>query len=158
VSHYTIYRSIHDTLNFRPIGTAYHEHSAFTDKNIHLETRYFYAATSVLHDGTESVFSDFAEVYIGVNKDNDLGFELDQNYPNPFNPSTNIHFSLTNPQFVIVKVFDIRGREILTLFEGQKKAGHHKLVFDGKEFKNGIFFVSLNVGGAVKTRRMLLLN
>jgi len=157
VSHYNIFRSIHDTLHFQHIGITDYDYTAFTDKNIHLETRYFYTATTILNDGTESVFSDFAEVYIGVQENNELGFELNQNYPNPFNPSTDIYFSLSNPQFVTAKVFDIRGMEISTLYKGYKKAGSHKLVFDGKNIKSGVFFININAGGIVKTRKMMLL-
>ncbi|MBC8181152.1 T9SS type A sorting domain-containing protein [candidate division KSB1 bacterium] len=157
VSHYNIYRSTHRLLNFHFIGASDNTHAVYTDDNVTNGDHFFYAATVVLQDGTESYFSNIAEVYIRNLDKNDVGFELKQNYPNPFNPSTNIHFSLTKPQFVTAKVYDIRGQEILTLFEGHKKAGLHKVVFDGKDMMNGVFFICVNAGGTVKTRRMILL-
>ena len=157
VSHYNIYRSIHDKLHFHFIGTADFPYLAYTDNKIHIETQYYYAATVVLHDGTETVFSNHADVYIGVKENSDIEFEINQIYPNPFNPSTNISFSLAKPKFVTAKVYDIRGQEILTLLEGHMIAGLHKLVFDGKNLMNGVYFVSFNAGGFVKTRRMILL-
>lgn len=157
VSHFNVYRSIHNKLHFHLIGSANYSYATFIDSNIHKETSYFYAATVVQQDGTESLFSNIAEVYLGIRENNDLGFALKPVYPNPFNPLTNISFRLAKPQFVTVKVFDIRGQEISTLLEGDMNIGLHKVVFDGKNLMNGVYFVSLNVGGFVKTQRMILL-
>ncbi|MBK8662345.1 MAG: M23 family metallopeptidase [Ignavibacteriales bacterium] len=58
-------------------------------------------------------------------------FTLYQNYPNPFNPETEIKFSLPVELFVFGKVYDISGREIMTLISGDLPAGNHSLKFNG---------------------------
>ncbi|MBK9097711.1 MAG: T9SS type A sorting domain-containing protein [bacterium] len=84
-------------------------------------------------------------------------FNLEQNYPNPFNPLTTISFSIPEKSFVNLKVFDIIGNEIETLFNGELSAGSHKVEFLGKNKTSGIYFYKLNVGDFTKTLKMLLL-
>jgi hypothetical protein len=59
---------------------------------------------------------------------------LDQNYPNPFNPSTTINFTLAEDSYVSLRVFDMLGREVQTLVNGEMKAGEvHNIVFDASK-------------------------
>lgn len=71
-------------------------------------------------------------------------FDIAQNYPNPFNPSTVINYQLPNggTQFkVLMKVFDILGREIATLADEIKNAGYYTVTFDGSRLSSGVYFV-----------------
>ena len=52
-------------------------------------------------------------------------YALEQNYPNPFNPSTSIQFSMTKSGNVALKIFDVLGREVVTLANGKKSAGEY---------------------------------
>ncbi|MGB9773467.1 MAG: T9SS type A sorting domain-containing protein, partial [Bacteroidota bacterium] len=70
-------------------------------------------------------------------------FMLWQNYPNPFNPSTTIRFSLPQHEHVTLKVFDVLGREVATLLEGERDAGEHEVVFEATELPCGIYFAQL---------------
>ncbi len=66
-------------------------------------------------------------------------FELGQNYPNPFNPITMIRYSLPFNAFVTLRVYDMIGRELEILVNGQRPAGHHSVVFDSGEMPSGVY-------------------
>jgi hypothetical protein len=85
-------------------------------------------------------------------------FELLQNYPNPFNPSTTIEFKLEKDGLTKLIIFDILGREVTTLVNKQMKAGIlHQVQFDASHLPSGIYFSSLESGGNILTRKLLLI-
>jgi hypothetical protein len=84
-------------------------------------------------------------------------FALYQNYPNPFNPSTTIRFDLPKASFVRVRLYDLLGRQIVTLMEEKLAAGNHKLEFDGSFLSSGIYFYYLEADGFVQAMKMTLI-
>lgn len=84
-------------------------------------------------------------------------FSLHQNYPNPFNPSTNIEFSLPQTSNVELRVFDLTGREVVSLVSGVKTAGNHTVSFDASQLSSGVYIYRLKAGEFVQTRKMLLI-
>jgi len=66
-------------------------------------------------------------------------YKLSQNYPNPFNPSTQINFSLKAAGMVNLKVYDVLGREVVTLVNDQMTAGEHIVEFDASALASGIY-------------------
>jgi hypothetical protein len=90
-------------------------------------------------------------------------FTLSQNYPNPFNGRTRIEFNLATPSVVDLSVFDITGRKVAVLEEGQLDAGPHSVIWDSKDMaghpvSSGVYFYRLNIqGGSSVTKEMLLL-
>ncbi|MFZ1977218.1 MAG: T9SS type A sorting domain-containing protein, partial [Bacteroidota bacterium] len=83
-------------------------------------------------------------------------------YPNPFNPSTNIRYQLIENSRVSIKVYDILGRQITTLVDGNKTAGQYMAVFDGSHHASGVYFVRMMVQGSsaqqiVKTLKIQML-
>ncbi|MDX1672389.1 MAG: T9SS type A sorting domain-containing protein [Balneolaceae bacterium] len=82
---------------------------------------------------------------------------LQQNYPNPFNPGTVIRFSLPQAGDVQLKVYDLTGRLIQTLVNGERPAGLHEVTFDGSRLASGIYFYQLVTGQEVMTRKMTLI-
>ena len=84
-------------------------------------------------------------------------FSLSQNYPNPFNPSTHVQYSISNLQFVKLKVFDVLGREVATLVNEQKGPGTYTVDWNASGFASGIYFYRLEAGTFVDVKKMLLL-
>jgi hypothetical protein len=82
---------------------------------------------------------------------------LYQNYPNPFNPSTTIEFNLPKSEFVELKVFNILGKEVLTLVSNKLNQGNHTYTFDGKNLASGIYYYQLVAGDYREVKKMILL-
>jgi len=85
------------------------------------------------------------------------GFILYQNYPNPFNPSTKLSFVIGHSSFANLKVYDVLGREVATLLEGDLAAGDYSIPFDAAGLASGEYFYRLRVGDQIATRKMLLI-
>ena len=87
-----------------------------------------------------------------------LDYKLYQNYPNPFNSSTVIRYQVTGNSNVLIKVYDINGKEISTLINERKSAGENSVSFNGNNLSSGIYFYTLYVNEMfVETKRMTLL-
>jgi hypothetical protein len=84
-------------------------------------------------------------------------YYLGQNYPNPFNPSTSINVSIPKESEVTLKVYDITGKEILTLADGILKAGLYKFTFNASELPSGVYFYKLKADGFSETKKMVLI-
>jgi len=82
---------------------------------------------------------------------------LHQNYPNPFNAETNISFSLAEAGNVNLSVYDITGRLVVTLVDGQMDAGSHVVAWDASSVSSGVYFYKLNAGDYTATKSMNLL-
>jgi hypothetical protein len=84
-------------------------------------------------------------------------FGLDQNYPNPFNPSTTIQFSLEDPQFTNLKVYDLLGREVATLVDGMRPAGTYTEHFDAANLASGTYVYRLTTPMRTVARKLTVL-
>ena len=84
-------------------------------------------------------------------------FRLDQNYPNPFNPTTTIHYEISQKCFIILKVIDVIGREIETLVIKEQSAGSYSTIWNADGLPSGVYFVCLQAGSSVDTKKLLLL-
>ncbi len=83
---------------------------------------------------------------------------LGQNYPNPFNPSTVVEFTVPHEGPTDVRIFDVLGKQIMTLFEGPAEPGQsYRCVFDAHEFPSGLYFARLTFGGTQIVRKMILM-
>ncbi len=87
-------------------------------------------------------------------------FSLSQNYPNPSNPKSKIDFQMPFDGKVSVKVYDIAGREMVTLVDGFKTADFYTVEFDGTNIASGVYFYRIIAEGdgrkIVKTMKMVL--
>ncbi len=83
-------------------------------------------------------------------------FSLSQNYPNPFNPETVIKFSLPEAGFVKGMVYDILGREVRTLINGEMNPGNHEVKFDAVGLSSGVYFFRLETGKNSSAIKMIV--
>lgn len=85
------------------------------------------------------------------------GLHLGQNVPNPFNPATRISFQLARAGHVELVVHDLWGRRVLTLLDGELRAGPHQVELAAPQLPGGLYFYTLTTNDQSVTRRMLLL-
>ncbi|MFQ5868790.1 MAG: T9SS type A sorting domain-containing protein [Candidatus Zixiibacteriota bacterium] len=82
---------------------------------------------------------------------------LSQNYPNPFNANTNISYTLAEAGNVSLSVYDISGRLVAALVDGQKESGEHSATWNASEFSSGVYFYKLTTADYTATKKMHLL-
>jgi uncharacterized Zn-binding protein involved in type VI secretion len=116
--------------------------------------QYFYRIRQVDLDGNSETFPEMA-VTVGVDPNKIV---LAQNYPNPFNPSTLIEFVVPQSGFATIKVYNVLGQEVASLFEGNAEAGKINTArFNASNLPSGLYFYTLRSAGKVETKRMLLM-
>lgn len=84
-------------------------------------------------------------------------FNLLRNHPNPFNPMTTFEIQVAKPGPVQVKVFDILGREVITLLNETMKTGTYSVTWDASYMPSGIYFYRMQAGNFIDTKKMVLL-
>jgi hypothetical protein len=114
--------------------------------------KYDYRLKMIDNDGTFE-YSNILEIVISVPKE----FYLSQNYPNPFNPTTKIIYSLPTDGVVTLIVYDIMGKEVVTLINENKKAGCYETILDGTGLSSGVYFYKLIAGYVNLTKKMIVI-
>ncbi len=84
-------------------------------------------------------------------------YALYQNYPNPFNPTTTIEFDIPEKTFVKIAIYDILGREIEKLVDGELDAGRYKVNFVAYNLPSGVYFYTMKTAKFTQTNKMILL-
>ena len=146
-----------------------HEYS-FTDNSATTGT-WFYRIKQIDLDGTVHC-SDAGRVDIitSVSARVPADFALDQNYPNPFNASTTLKYRLPTQSYVTLKVFDMLGKEVVTLVDAVEEPGYKSVSFsatvgstsDGDASRkvgiaSGVYYYRITAGDFVQTKRLVLL-
>ena len=120
----------------------------------------YYRLKQVDLDGSSSVSDPLKVVQGASDADNSRQpalFALGQNYPNPFNPTTRITFTIDNPGYTTLKVYNILGDEVATLYEGMAQSGtQYNVAFDGTSLANGAYFYRLVSGAQTSLKKMVL--
>ena len=85
-----------------------------------------------------------------------------QSYPNPFNPETNIHFTLPDQGRIVLKIYDILGREVNTLVDEEKPSGRYTVLWDGQNHLGqvvalGTYFYQIRFRDKIITRKIMLM-
>lgn len=108
--------------------------------------------------GHDEIFYRVMDVPTSVeNNSMPIDFVLHQNYPNPFNPITNISFSLNQRAKVSLKIYDVFGKLIKTLENGELNEGIYNYQFDGNGLSSGVYYYQLISGSRSLTKKMMLI-
>lgn len=121
-------------------------------ENLLIVNDYIYSSTE------HSIYRRLLSESTGINfisSEIPSNYSLFQNYPNPFNPSTNIKYQISKNSFVILKVYDLLGREISTLVNELQKAGVYEIQFSNSGLTSGIYFYRMQAGNYSETKKMV---
>jgi len=106
----------------------------------------------------------YTDVYVkdevsGIDDQNRIPNQLRlyQNYPNPFNPFTTIKYSVPTTSNISLVVYDILGREIQTLVNGEMIAGNYEVLFNGTNFPSGVYLYVLKSSKFIETKKFVLI-
>jgi len=108
-------------------------------------------------DNALEMFFPSAPAAVGEKGDIPPGFRLEQNYPNPFNPSTTITFAIPSEQHVRLRVFDLLGKEVVSLIDERMPSGQHSVEFDVQNMASGVYLYRVEAGRFVDVKKLLLL-
>ena len=140
-----------------PVEAGYYD-SRLISGRVAVAPPYIYAI-SYIHRGLLVLRSDVATSIGNVATPR---VNLNQNFPNPFNPVTTITYSIPKSAHVNLRIYDVRGRLITSLVNGQKTAGEHTATWNGEDkggslVASGVYFVRLESRGKVQTRKIVML-
>jgi hypothetical protein len=82
---------------------------------------------------------------------------LNQNYPNPFNPTTIIRYHLPTSSHVSLEVFDVLGRQVITLIDKTQSSGEYSVMWNASDCTNGVYICRFKAGNFYSTRKMILM-
>jgi photosystem II stability/assembly factor-like uncharacterized protein len=116
------------------------------------EGNYIYLATD------ESVWKGNMDWFTDVRDNETVPTEyfLSQNYPNPFNPTTTINYSLPQAGRVTLGIYDLLGREVITLMDEEKPAGEYETKWNAENYPSGVYFLKMQAGQFTQTRKLIL--
>jgi hypothetical protein len=111
------------------------------------------------YDGISYALINNSAVNIAQENSIPSEFKLEQNYPNPFNPATTINYQLPNASNVTLKVFDLVGREVITLVNEFQQAGKYSVQFSSSKLQtaSGVYFYRLKADSYIQTKKMILI-
>jgi len=122
----------------------------------------FYKVSAVNNSYKESILSDYA----WTNYDPEMqkirikkyDYSLSECYPNPFNPTTKIKYSIKEQGLVTLKVYDLLGREIVTLVKEQKEPGEYEIEFNVSKYglSSGMYLYQLKASGFTSIKKFVL--
>ncbi len=120
-------------------------------KGVFTENNGFYAVAptlsadvgplAVMEDGTPSPYN----------------FSLDKAYPNPFNASTNVGFEISKRGWTKLALYDVSGRQVMTVAEGNMNPGHYNYVVDAASLSAGVYILRLEADTRVKSQKLVLM-
>lgn len=126
--------------------------------NLDIINGYLFAGSSFNGGAWKRSLSDFG--ITNIDESSNLKpdeFSLSQNYPNPFNPSTTIIYNIMEDGFISLKVYDILGREVVTLENGFKNRGNYKVNFNALNLTSGTYIYELKSKNIRIAKTMILL-
>jgi hypothetical protein len=123
----------------------------FTDSEVKYG-RYAYRLKQIDKDGKYN-YSNIVETEIN----NVTNYNLSQNYPNPFNPVTKISYSLPKATNVTLKIYDMLGKEVITLVSEKQEIGIYNIEFNASNLSSGIYYYKLETEEFSQVKKMIVL-
>jgi len=137
------------------------QETSWTDNTPNLDLNYWVSAIYAGGESDSSAHAVPGVTITGVGDDLSMlpeEFEIGQAYPNPFNPATSIRIALPEIAQVKVAVFDVLGREVIRLANGETlPAGYHRLTWDAESYASGVYFLQVEAGPEKAVRKLVLL-
>ena len=134
---------------------------SFAENAINKNYSYTNSAVDTLKNGVDSLsaaIEGLEKIQTAVNDNNTpINFSLSQNYPNPFNPTTMISYSIPHSGYITLKVYNLLGEEIATLFEGFRKSGDYVANFNASGLASGIYLYRFSAENFTATKKFVLL-
>jgi len=124
----------------------------FTEKGLN-SGKYKYRLKQIDFNGNYEYFELANDVIIGI----PAKYYLSQNYPNPFNPVTNLEFEIPELGFVTLKIYDVMGRELITIVNENKEPGYYKVKFDAGNLSSGVYFYRMTAREFVAVKKFVVL-
>ncbi len=130
---------------------------SYTDNDVSTGT-YTYRLKQIDYDGTNN-YSNEVTIAVGSMPTN---YALSQNYPNPFNPTTAIQFQVPKTSLVTIKIYDLIGQEIKTLYNGQVQQGRYTVEWNGLnnngiQMSSGTYIYRIVSNDFVQSMKMILM-
>ena len=177
LSGYKVYRKIDpDEESFSLIATRTTSQTSYTDQDVTIRTGgtagqyaiYYVKAYNQIDLLSEASSTVYKAVNYNMQKRSTPNlssedrstpkeYSVSQNYPNPFNPTTTLSFDLPEPSQVVLTVYDHIGREVATVVNGYRSAGHFEATFDASNLGSGVYFYRLQAGSYTAVKKMLLI-
>lgn len=132
--------------------TASAQNYTYRDRNV-TSGNYNYRLKQIDFNGNFAYYNLSNEVNVGI----PTQYALSQNYPNPFNPSTSINYEIPFDGKVSLKIFDMTGKEVMTLVNEVKTAGYYTYNFNASNLSSGVYFYSISANNFTATKKMMLL-
>jgi hypothetical protein len=157
---YNVYRSVANPTSFTKVNAQLLPDTTWRDTTA-TSGMYYYFVTAVDSSANESAGSDtvsFGPVDVRPPvAAPSFEFKLYQNYPNPFNPVTEMRYEVPQTSRIVLKVFDLLGKEIVTLVDAVKSPGIYQTYWDAHEMASGVYVCTLRSGAYFESKRIVLL-
>lgn len=157
---YVIERKLGDEESYSVIDTLKGSGTEYIDKNAVQNQTCFYRIKAY-KDAAESEYSNETSIFItGFHVENTekipSEYSISQNYPNPFNPTTKIRFALPKTNFTKITMYDLLGREIMTLVNKKLQAGFHEINIEIGNLTSGVYLYRIQSGDFIQSKKMIL--
>jgi hypothetical protein len=129
----------------------------YVDRGVQNGLTYWYRLTDVSLMGARRSHAPIDATPGGVSDIVPSEFVLKQNFPNPFNPTTTFEFAIPRQGFVTLKVYDLLGREVANVLEGNLEARQYQVTWKATNLSSGVYLYTLTAPGFSDTRKLLLM-
>jgi hypothetical protein len=156
VSYYQIFRNGVEVTELEVARGSY----SYVDMNLMNNRRYEYSIWAMELGQRKLLSYDGKTVWAGIPTAEQAvvtEYSLYQNHPNPFNPETQISFDIKEAGVVTLKVYDLLGREVATLVNGERAAGKYTVAFSAATLPSGVYLYRMDVNGYTAMKKMTVL-